>query len=302
MFENNFRQSKGRGRGKTRPGDRDDPSNPTLNRGGQQSNRLITRQQALNAYIEDLMLNIDRYHLWWTGPPEEDMFKPASWSINHSPSSNAVFSMAVIQGHNDKNACSKPLHDFKLYIGTLRRFYTEDIVLAVESSTLALDPEIKSFLTEHKVVVYELSSYLCSKETKNIFCGSSDERVPASVFRYFFYEKWAALYQPSSLILLTDFRDVVFQANPFTYRLSDWYPDHQLAVFQEFYPNMVINRCHFNRMVMLECFGADALESIGRHIIISSGGLLGSRDAILAWSHHMTTVSRLRPRDLFVSI
>lgn len=62
-------------------------------------------------------------------------------------------------------------------------------------------------------------------------------------YRYFFYEKWASHYQQSSLILLSDFRDVIFQADPFGYHIDDWYPDHQLAVYQEFYPNMVRNIC-----------------------------------------------------------
>ena len=34
------------------------------------------RSQALQKAVEDIILNMDRYHLWWTGPPDSDVFKP----------------------------------------------------------------------------------------------------------------------------------------------------------------------------------------------------------------------------------
>ena len=51
---------------------------------------------------------------------------------------------------------------------------------------------------------------------------------------------------------------------------------------------MVINRCRFNRRVMVECYGQEALRSLGPRVIVSSGAAMGSRDAILLWSHHVT--------------
>lgn len=56
----------------------------------------------------------------------------------------------------------------------------------------------------------------------------------------------------------------------------------------EFHPNMVISRCHFNRRVTAECYGEDTLNLLGSRIIISSGAALGTRDAVIAWSHHLT--------------
>ena len=35
--------------------------------------------------------------------------------------------------------------------------------------------------------------------------------MPASVFRYYFYELWAVHYAPASLLMACDFRDIVFQ-------------------------------------------------------------------------------------------
>ncbi len=50
----------------------------------------------------------------------------------------AIFTFAIKQGHKDKVACSSP-NDFRLFLGTLRRVYDGDIVLAVESSNLTPD-------------------------------------------------------------------------------------------------------------------------------------------------------------------
>ena len=57
-------------------------------------------------------------------------------------------------------------------------------------------------------------------------------RVPASVFRFYFFELWAALYPENSLILISDFKDVFFQADPFAFKRHHWMPDYHLAVFK----------------------------------------------------------------------
>ena len=247
----------------------------------------VSQAHALHDAVVEVEMNSDRYNLWWTGPPDEDAFKPATWGAMHRETSNAIFTMAVIQGGNDVLVSSP--HDLILFLGSARKSgYDGDIVLAVEGGD-GLSKEEKAVLIHYQVVVYEISHTLCSKATDSIFCGSEEERAPASVFRYFFYEKWAANYNAEVLLMLADFRDIVFQGDPFTYKQSSWFPEHQLAVFQEFHPNMVINRCRFNTKVMRECYGQSALERFGSEVIVSSGAILGSRDAVLLWSHHVSS-------------
>lgn len=187
-------------------------------------------------------------------------------------------------GGNDAVICSSP-NDFHLFLGTARKVFYEDIVMAVDEG---LSDETKAIINRYNVIVYEVPKELCSRATDSIFCGSADERVPASVFRYYFYEKWSSNYLSASFIMLTDFRDVLFQSNPFTYKMDEWYPEYQLVLYQEFHPNMVINRCIFNARLMEECYGDNALRYLGNKIIISSGVALGTRNAVIAWSHHMT--------------
>ena len=249
----------------------------------------VSRAQALQSTVDHILQDMDRYHMWWTGPVNEAdpnfLFAPAEWSSAHNPSANAIFTMAVIQGKDDQPTVSTP-NNLALFLGSARRVFQGDIVIAVESDNLS--DAAKAMLAHYKAVVYLLPKNLCEKETRSIFCGSEDERVPASVFRYYFYEKWASIYTEKSLIMLSDFRDVFFQADPFVYHNDEWLPEYQLSVFQEFHPNMIINRCHFNTKTMLECYGEDALRTLGNRIIISSGGILGTRDGVLVWSRQMT--------------
>lgn len=58
---------------------------------------------------------MDRYHLWWTGPPDQDsLASPAKWSQarEHKANGNAIFTMAIVQGGNDGTICSSP-NDFR---------------------------------------------------------------------------------------------------------------------------------------------------------------------------------------------
>lgn len=256
---------------------------------GSKSGKRISRSQALTNAVDEILLGTDRYVLWWRGPPEENKFTVADWSEPHHNEKNAIFTMAVIQGGRDKPKCSTP-NDLHLFFGSLRRVFDGDIVVAIEASSVT--QEVKSTLQTYKVVVYILPSDLCSRATHSIFCGSEDERVPASVFRYYFYEIWASLYSEKSFIMISDFHDMLFQSNPLSekWTSNDWFPEYQLVFFQEFHPNMVINRCAFNSKIMSECYGAEALRQYGGRIILSSGAVIGTRDALVYWSHAMTQV------------
>jgi hypothetical protein len=254
--------------------------------GNSGNNVRVSRGQALKNAVDEIILNTDMYNLWWIGPPDSDTFQPAKWGSSHRENTNAIFTMAVIQGKNDIKICSSP-NDFKLFLGSIRRVFQGDIVMAIETG---INEETKNVLIQHNVIVYELKEDLCSRATRSIFCGSADERVPASVFRYYFYEKWALHYSTSSFLMFVDFRDIIFQGDPFLYRVEEWFPEYQLVLFQEFHPNMVINRCAFNTRMMGDCYGANTLRLLGNRVIISSGAAIGTRDSILTWSHYMTLV------------
>ena len=37
-------------------------------------NRRVIRAQVLSKAVEEINMNNDRYNLWWTGPPEKNIF------------------------------------------------------------------------------------------------------------------------------------------------------------------------------------------------------------------------------------
>jgi hypothetical protein len=41
--------------------------------------KRLTRPQALTKAVEEIIMNMDRYHLWWSGHEETSTFKPATW-------------------------------------------------------------------------------------------------------------------------------------------------------------------------------------------------------------------------------
>ena len=44
---------------------------------------------------------------------------------------------------------------------------------------------------------------------------------------------------------------------------------------------------------MAECFGDQALAALGSRIIVSSGAIMGTRNGVILWSHHMTMVGEV---------
>jgi hypothetical protein len=93
-------------------------------------------------------------------------------------------------------------------------------------------------------------------------------------------------YSSESRILLSDFRDVFFQQNPFSFRRRDW-QDHQLIIFLEHHPTKVIQRCPFNNGWIENCYGTAAIDMIGTNTPSCSGVTFGTRDAILAYTYLM---------------
>ena len=157
-----------------------------------------------------------------------------------------------------------------------------DIVLAMEPGSRE---SVVSKFNEYKTVVYNISLMCDGASDHSRRCSMYDsESYSVNMIRYHLYRWWASFYEPETLIMISDFRDVFFQSNPFLYRPVEWAPPAaQLVVFQEAHPNAVINRCPFNGGWVRNCYGEDALDKIGHNTVICSGVSMGTRNAILAY-------------------
>jgi len=183
-------------------------------------------------------------------------------------------------------------HEIEYFASTARKVgFDGDIVVAVRSSTE--DYLWPVYLRKE----YDLSIYNTMEtadcvgeryDTKCSFYGLS-QQLQINFMRYYLYRWWAMQYSTETLIMISDFRDVFFQSNPFLYKPEQWTPPvAQFTVFQEFHPNSVIGRCVFNRGWIIGCYGHEGLKKIGHKTVSCSGVSIGSRDAVVAYSYLLT--------------
>jgi hypothetical protein len=184
-------------------------------------------------------------------------------------------------------AAGYDLISFQRFIGSLQKSgYSEDIVLGVSpKSTLKVG--VEEYLRLTNVIAYEIhvecrDTAVCKLDKK--FLGVADPK-PYRTFdniRYELYYYWLQYYQNNSMILVTDFRDVFFQSNPFAkwglHSTRTKLP-YELHLFAE---NTVFNigNCSFNGKWISTCFGKEAHEAIGPSPIICSGSTLGSYEGM----------------------
>lgn len=193
----------------------------------------------------------------------------------HNSSAQAIFSCALTTTHVGQDAL--------YFAGSARRAgFTGDIVVGVLPG---MTDAFMQRLKEYNTTIYTVNTECVGKVGTNIQCHyGTHVDVPVTLFRYYVYQYWALKYSKQSVILLADFRDVIFQTNPFNYKTTDWKPPHfDLTVFQEAHPNRVINRDIASGTNIQNCYGKEVFRTIGSNTISSSGVVFGSRDAIVAY-------------------
>jgi hypothetical protein len=144
-------------------------------------------------------------------------------------------------------AANYPKLYYQRFVGSLRKIgYDDDIVLAV-SIPEKMKPGVGNYLESEKVVAYGFDVECQGKDNCKFvdnFLGYPDPR-PYRTFaniRYAVYEYWMHFYNPQSYILILDFRDTFFQANPFASfgPLHARTPKYELQLFEE---NFQVSRC-----------------------------------------------------------
>jgi hypothetical protein len=198
-------------------------------------------------------------------------FSPVSGSPPHNASSNAIFA-----SYYSQDFFLRKIHKF---VGTCRLHFRGDIVIGINTE---LAQDSVDLLLSYGVIVYKIP--MNCKDNKFDLCQFTPEMalVPPAQVRYYVYQKWAALYNRSTRILLTDARDVIFQSDPFLYRRHEWSGADLVAVLEP-HPNKVINRCPFNSGWIESCYGKEGLQLIGHRVVSCSGTTMGSRNGILVY-------------------
>ena len=137
------------------------------------------------------------------------------WSAPHRHQSKfAIFTISLKDELNMKAVQG--------FVGTARKYHYEgDIVLATHPQ---VHSSIKKYLQKHKVTVYGLD-VKCSGQQPHELCSLPSDygtrSVPIAMLRFYIYQWWAMRYDSGTVIMLSDFRDVFFQSNPFAYKYPE---------------------------------------------------------------------------------
>jgi hypothetical protein len=205
-----------------------------------------------------------------------DQFARYKGSPKHDKKGPAIFAAAMSEQYDFNTAA--------LFAGTARSSgFRGDIVVAVLEKSNAT---LFSAFDKYGAIQYRLSSPKCIGDRNDRVCALREggKYVPLAMLRFYMYQHWALQYDPRALIMVSDFRDVFFQSDPFKYRLLEWSPPrYNLVVFQEHFPNKVINRCVFNKGWIKACYGQEGLAKVGTNTVSCSGVTMGTRDGILVY-------------------
>ena len=198
--------------------------------------------------------------------------------VQHRPNQNAIFTAMF---YSPGQMSTSEMHRF---FGSARLFFSGDIVVALETN---VPKEILEVLFNYDAIIYKIPMDCIKnihvswmKDCK--FLIDSMNYVPKAQLRYYLYQQWAVHYNRGVNIMTTDSRDVLFQSNPFLYRINEW-KSADLIVFLETHPFKTIRRCFWNSRWIRECYGELGLKQIGRRVVSCSGVTMGTRDAILVY-------------------
>lgn len=184
-------------------------------------------------------------------------------------------------------ACNYPKEYYQRFAGSLRKFgYDGDIVLAV-SPPEKMKPGVSAYLKATKVLAYSFDVDCAGKDNckmQDAFLGYPDPR-PMRTFaniRYALYEYWLRQYKTTSYILILDFRDTFFQANPFGHLppAHTRLPKYELNLFAENFLVKNIGKCVYNSLWVGRCFGKDALKQVKDFPVLCSGSTMGTYSAV----------------------
>ena len=139
---------------------------------------------------------------------------------------------------------------------TIHIGYTGDIVLAVSGHSISQDT--LDTMLYYNVIVYD-SNIFHDKTSKlninNMYFADNRPLITSNLgnIRFILYYYWSLLYSSSSMILLSDYRDVIFQSDPFIHNIRDWRPKFELVAVQEAF-FLQIKMCDYTRKWMRDCY------------------------------------------------
>lgn len=167
------------------------------------------------------------------------------------------------------------IEDLKPFVLSLRRHYNGEVLFI----TGQLDVQSQNFFNQHNIFTYEL---------EHVYQNPREIQLD----RYLMYRDiLEENFTDVERILITDVRDVMFQADPFGHEVKS-----QLEFFHE---PASYDRCKCNGNWIATVFGHDRLEQIKDNLVICSGTTIGTRQGIVDYINIMIEeIEKVRARNI----
>jgi len=243
--------------------------------GNNLSKRSTSKSEKMKRFLKKIEAN--------TQTPVD--FKPEAWCRPHNPDGPAVISAAI--GPYMR-------YNIETFAGTARRSgYTSDLVIGYSSDR----PGFIRGLHEFDTIAYLMSLECNGKKSHALRCHLKGQKLSLSInmLRFYIYIYWARMYNSNAILMITDFRDVVFQSNPFEYNIRDWMPPSaQFVTFQEAFPNKAIYRCTYNSAWIKKCYGEASYNKVSSYTVACSGVSLGTAEAMIVYVSFQISCGSIR--------
>jgi len=149
------------------------------------------------------------------------------------------------------------LSNFEKFVGTLRKFYQGDVTMMVADT---VPEQILTFLTKHRIDTHKTEEGRSWAEFNK--------------FRFSFYSTHCSM-ETYDYCLALDFRDVIFQGNPFPTSLQTETADVLLyAHSKDWSLSNDVGQYHLN--LLKKCHGEQYRTKLLNKPVINAGGILGT--------------------------
>jgi hypothetical protein len=203
-------------------------------------------------------------------------FLDGSFPLN--PSKSSIISCAFSSMYQPR--------DVTHFLGTARRAGVQSNIIVAILPTA--EQKFIDRLLKFNATIY-VADMQCTEDKHNSLCttkgGGEPGSLPVTLVRFYYYMYLSSLLSPTVPVMISDFRDVHFQLNPFASRYVVnllKYPN-DLMVFQEAHPNKIINRDPQMLAWLLHCYGEDMSKHLGFNLVSTSGVVMGTKSAIIAY-------------------
>jgi hypothetical protein len=249
-------------------------ANPLLSSSSSSSSSVsaLKKQHTLHPDMNEILSAIAV-----TNKEIDKLIKYDPQSSRHKYSQNVIFSCALSDTYVSNIA--------RFFAGTARNSgFNGDIIVAVLPDAKL---ELLQVLREYGVIIY-IVNLNCVKSDRGaiIMCDFMNDQLSITLMRMFIYQYWALQYPDTTYIMMSDFRDVMFQSNPFTLKnkFPDWGPTaYDITMFSEQDPNRVINRCRHPSQTLKKCYGKLLHAQLATNTMVNNGILFATRNASLIY-------------------